>query len=166
MDSMEDDERVAGGEGALELLAYEVAVRDLDRQEAVVNELRARAGTVLTASSIVASFLGGQAIQQTGFGVTTRLALIAFVASVVLCLWILTPRPTLTFALDATGIYEALYEQGENLAEVHRRLAYWVAGFHDANQTRLDPMARVYQFAAGAVVAESILWVIDFRFAP
>jgi hypothetical protein len=160
----DDDGRVAGGEGTLELLAYQVAVRDLDRQEAVLNELRARAGTVLTASSIVASFLGSQAIQQAGFGVTTWLALVAFVTSVVLCVWILTPRPTLTFALNAPGIYEALYDQGENMPEVHRRLAYWIGGFYNANQTRLDPLTRVYQLAAGAVVAESILWVIDFRF--
>jgi hypothetical protein len=44
---------------SLEQTAYEIAVRTLAQQENAVNELRARTGTLLTASSLVASFLGG-----------------------------------------------------------------------------------------------------------
>lgn len=155
---------VAGGGGGLELVAYQTASRDLDRQEAALNELRARAGTVLTASSIVASFLGSQAIKQVGFGVLTWTALVAFLASVVLGVWILVPRPTLTFALDGPAVYQALYEHGENMPEVHRRRAYWIAGFYTKNQIKIDRLALTYQVAAAAVVAESILWALDFRF--
>jgi hypothetical protein len=44
----------------LEKLAYDSALRALDKQERLVEELRARAGVVLAASSLAVSFLGGR----------------------------------------------------------------------------------------------------------
>jgi hypothetical protein len=47
-------------------IAYQTALRALDVQERGVEQLRARAGTLLAASSVTASFLGAQTIQRTG----------------------------------------------------------------------------------------------------
>jgi hypothetical protein len=50
--------------GVLAELSYEAAVRALDLQERAIEQLRARTGTLLAASSLTASFLGAQAIQH------------------------------------------------------------------------------------------------------
>ena len=129
----------------------------------MLNQLRTHAGTVLTASSILASFLGGQAIHHSGFGWWTWAALVAFVASVATCVWILVPRSVLFFAISGKGVYDELYPYGENMPEVHRQLTYWVADFYDGNQRKIDALVWWYRLAATAVVAEGILWGIDFR---
>jgi len=47
--------------GALSRLAYELSLNGLERQERVLDELRARTGTILAASALAASFLGVRA---------------------------------------------------------------------------------------------------------
>ena len=54
---------------ALAQLSYELSLRSLSQQEAALNELRARTGTLVAAASIVASFLGGTAISKQGLDV-------------------------------------------------------------------------------------------------
>ncbi len=155
---------VAGGSGDLERIAYKLAIRDLDRQEDVLDELRSRAATIITASSILASFLGGQAIRHSGFGWWTLLALAAFVVSIAVCvLGILQPRPAMRFAISGKDAYEALYYQGGNTPEVHRTLAYWISDFYDKNQVKIDILVARFRIAAIAVVLEGILWAVDFR---
>jgi uncharacterized protein (DUF1684 family) len=44
----------------LEDEAYRIAARALAQQEQALTELRTRTGTLLTAASLIASFLGGQ----------------------------------------------------------------------------------------------------------
>jgi hypothetical protein len=48
----------------LERIAYESAVRALDKQEKVLEELRARTGVLLAASSLAASLLAGRAFDD------------------------------------------------------------------------------------------------------
>ncbi|MBS1886948.1 MAG: hypothetical protein JSU06_07135 [Actinobacteria bacterium] len=65
----------------LEKLAYESALRALDKQERLVGELRARAGVVLAASSLAVSFLGGRALGGPGPVGLAHLAITCFVVS-------------------------------------------------------------------------------------
>lgn len=51
---------------SLEQTMHVAAARALAQQEAALEALRARTGTVLTAASLIASFLGGQAIARNG----------------------------------------------------------------------------------------------------
>ena len=57
----------------LEEIAYDAALRALDKQEALVAELRARSGVLLGASSIAASLLAGR-------GATSMLAAVEVVS--------------------------------------------------------------------------------------
>jgi hypothetical protein len=50
--------------GEFEKLAYEAALRGLDKQEGLLEALRTRTGVLLAASSLAASFLGQQAFQH------------------------------------------------------------------------------------------------------
>jgi hypothetical protein len=64
--------------GEFEKLAYEAALRGLDKQEGLLEELRTRTGVLLAASSLAASFLGQQAFQNPS---PRGLAITALVAS-------------------------------------------------------------------------------------
>lgn len=68
--------------GEFERLAYEAALRGLDNQERLLEELRARTGVLLAAASIAASFLGQEAFQAPEQRVLVWAALIAFVTSI------------------------------------------------------------------------------------
>jgi len=105
----------------LEVLALGFARDALDKQDAVLAELRARTGTLLAASSIVASFLGATAIGRDGLSLWSVAALIALAASLALCVVILLPRSDLSFSLDGPRVYEELYEFRGNPLEVHHR---------------------------------------------
>jgi hypothetical protein len=137
-----------------ERLAFEAALRGLDKQERLLEELRARTGVLLAASSLAASFLGQQAFKDPHPGGLAVLALAAFVVSIVTSVYILLPKKELIFSESGSGLYEGLYEVREDLAEVYRRLAYDLDRFWDGNDVKMRKLTRVYGLAAGALVVE------------
>ena len=107
--------------GEFEKLAYEAALRGLDKQEGLLEELRTRTGVLLAASSLAASFLGQQAFQNPsprGLAIT---ALVAFVGSIAASVFILLPKKNLIFAEAGAGLYEGLYAFRDDMPEVYRR---------------------------------------------
>lgn len=95
--------------GDFEKLAYEAALRGLDKQEGLLEELRTRTGVLLAASSLAASFLGQTAFQNPnprGLAIT---ALFSFVASIAASVFILLPKTNLIFSEAGAGLYEGLY---------------------------------------------------------
>ncbi len=141
---------------ALARLSYEIALRGLGQQEASVAELRARTGTLLTAASLLATFLGALALDREGLGVLSVVALTAYGLSGILCVWILLPKPGFVFRLSGPELYEREY--GVELGEVHRRLAYWIEGYAIANQRLAVRLQRGFRFAAAGLLLEAILW--------
>ena len=108
-----------------ERLAFDAALRALDKQEALLDELRGRTGALMAASALAAS------------------------------VFILVPRrDRFTFSISGPGLYEGLYEIRDDLSEVYRHLAYDLLGFWEANDGRLKPLFRAYRVGAGALVVE------------
>jgi hypothetical protein len=137
-----------------ERLAFDAALRALDKQESVLDELRSRTGVLLAASALAASFLGRDAFRDPS-PVLAAIALGAFVASMAACVYILVPRrERFVFSISGPVLYAGLYEVREDLAEVHRRLAYALQGYWDENDDNLQPLFRAYRFGAGALVAQ------------
>jgi len=113
--------------GVLAELSYEAAVRALDLQERAIEQLRARTGTLLAASSLIASFLGAQAIQRAnGLDTLGTLALISLISSICLCVYVLLPKSGFVFSVKAPTMYEGLFEFAHDDQEVRRRLIYWL----------------------------------------
>lgn len=137
-----------------EKLAYEAALRGLDKQESLLEELRTRTGVLLAASSLAASFLGQKAFQNPspqGLAIT---ALVAFVASIAACVFILLPKQNLIFAEAGAGLYEGLYVVRHDMSEVYRRLAYDLDRFWESNDRKIRWLTRSYTVAAGTLVIE------------
>jgi hypothetical protein len=142
-----------------EKLAFEAALRALDKQEAVLDELRARCAILVAASALAASFLGREAFADPPW-LLALIALAAFVVSVGSSVYILVPRSgQFVFSLSGPGIYEGLYAVKDNLAEVHRRLAYDLLAFWEANDDALQPMFRSFRIGAAALVVEILALV-------
>jgi hypothetical protein len=92
--------------GEFEKLAYEAALRGLDKQEGLLEELRSRTGVLLAASSLAASFLGQRAFQNPSPRGLAIAALVAFVVSIAASVFILLPKKNLIFAEAGAGLYE------------------------------------------------------------
>jgi hypothetical protein len=145
--------------GEFEKLAYEAALRGLDKQEGQLEELRARTGVLLAASSLAASFLGQQAFRDPHSRLLAVAALLAFVVSVGSSVFILMPEEDLVFSEEGRGIYENLYSVRGDMAEVYRRLAYDLNCFWHSNNPTLGKLTRAYKTAAAALVVEVVLLV-------
>lgn len=138
----------------LEQTVYDIAVRALDQQEQTLNELRSRTATLLTASSLIASFLGAQAVARGGFSVWIVLALTAFAFSVGLSIYALLPKRGVIFALNAAKVYSALVELRDDEIEWQRQVAYWLQTFRQGNHATVQRVTWVFEVSAFALLAE------------
>lgn len=128
----------------LEQTTCELAVRALSQQEQGLVELRARTGTLLTAASLIASFLGAQAIARSGLSEWVVLALSAFCLSVALSIYLLLPRRRVSFVLDVRDIYEALVGVRHDSAAVHRSLAFGIQELRASNEPIVESASRLF----------------------
>lgn len=143
----------------LERLAYDVSVRTLDKQEALLAELRSRTGVLLAASSLATSFLGQEAFRRPSL-VAMLVIVCAFVLSIGACVFILLPTSRFIFSLVGPSVYEQLYPLRENPGEIYRRLAYDLDRFWEANDQRLQSLFQAYRIAAAGLVTEIVTLAI------
>jgi hypothetical protein len=143
--------------GELESLAYALSWRSLRQQEGVLTELRTRSGVLLGATAFVASFLGGRAL-DTGVSWLAIPGLALALVSLALAIYVLAPKGDLNFSIHGDAVYEHFMNEGVDLAETHRTLAYWIRGAWDGNQTIIDRLVRVFWWACAALFSSLLLW--------
>lgn len=137
-------------------LAFEASLRALDKQEQLLEEVRARTGLLLAASSVGASFLGEPALDSGELALAIP-ALVAFAASTAASIYVLLPKRQLVFSLVGSRVYEELYALRSDLHEIHRRLAYDLDRFWDANDVTMARLFRVFRLAVVALAVEILL---------
>lgn len=137
-----------------EKLAYEAALRSLDKQEGYVEELRARTGVLLASSSIGASFLGQQAFQEPNPRIVVIAALFAFVVSISVNVFILLPKRDLVFAPKGAALYEELFVVRDDMREAYRRLTYDLDRFRKSNEAKIQSLVWLFTVAAVALAIE------------
>jgi hypothetical protein len=144
-------------------LAYEMSLRTLSLQEASLNELRARTGTLVAAASLVTSFLGGASISRNGFDAWSVVALVTFVLSIGAATWVLLPRKDyLIFSIHGSKLFEQeIRDDVFAIGETHRRLAYWLDGFHDDNDPKINSLFNCYRGATALLLLEVVAWSIQ-----
>jgi hypothetical protein len=140
----------------LATLAYEASLRSLDKQEEVLGELRSRTGLLLAASSVAVSFLGERALDE-GVAVVALGALAAFVVSLGASIYVLLPKRDLVFSISGSRVFEELYEFRDDIGEVHRRLAYDLDRFREANDGGLQRLLWGFRVTAAVLGAEVAL---------
>jgi hypothetical protein len=100
--------------------------------------------------------LGGRAIGSGDYKWLTALALAAFAISVLASLYVLLPKSDLIFAVRGSVLFETESADPGGLAETHRRLAYWLAGYRDGNQPTIERLFVLYRLATVAVLVQVI----------
>lgn len=106
----------------LTALAYSLTLRGFDQQQHTLAELRSRTGTLLTASSLLVTFLGALAIDRAGLG---PLGIVAYGLSGIVCVWILIPR-RFVFRVTGTDLVESQWGLpiDEERVQVYRDINY------------------------------------------
>ena len=89
---------------------YDVGRDALADQEALVAGVRERTGTLLAAHALVASFLGGTTIRETGLDAWGWIAVGLLVLGLVAAAALLAPWK-LKFSVDAHRLYAELYDE-------------------------------------------------------
>lgn len=142
---------------SLAQLSYEASLRSIDKQERLLDELRARTGLLLAASSLAISFVG-RPVFQDAETVVLVLGLVAFAISIAASVYVLVPKPAeFVFSLEGSAVYEQLFELQDDMDEVYRRLAYDLDRFWEDNDDVMTRLFRVFQIAAVALAVEIIL---------
>jgi hypothetical protein len=138
-------------------LSFEASLRSLDKQERLLDELRARTGLLLAASSLAISFVGRPVFQESDTPVLV-LGLMAFAISIAASVYVLLPKPAkFVFSLEGSAVFEQLYEFREDMSEVYRRLTYDLDRFWEENDDVMTRLFRWFQVAAVALAAEIML---------
>jgi hypothetical protein len=137
------------------------AVRAIDGQQANLDNLRARVGTLLSAAAIGTSFLGGIALDDNRLEWPGYLAVMLFVAHVALALVILWPRAW-TFQTRPSVMVKGWIDRDEmGIDRFQRALAGWLENHADANAAQLNRLWRFYAWAITALLVEIVLWLME-----
>jgi hypothetical protein len=137
-------------------IAYDAALRALDKQEGVLEELRARTGVLLAASSLATSFLGRSALDDAPTALVV-LALAAFATTIAASVYILVPKKAFYFSMSGTAILQELYEFREDVDELRRRLTYDLERFWERNDDAIQKLFWSFRIAAVALVVDIVL---------
>jgi hypothetical protein len=143
----------------LEELAYELSVRALQRQETVLDELRSRTGILLTATALVASFLGARALTD-GWPWLAAPGFLGALVTIVLSVYVLAPKTNLTF-VQGVRAYEHFVRMHADLREAQRTLAYWNHGAWENNQLVIDRLILCFGGACGTLVMALFLGSLE-----
>jgi hypothetical protein len=149
-------------------LAYEEALRIVKAQEGVLDNLRARAGTVIAVASLVTSFLGGQALVRPTLseGVVIRqelgcwgiAAIGLFVLATAFAIAIIWPYKW-RFDLSPVTILDEWPQ--DDYEGALRDLARYHSNNHDYNGKLLRRLFWFLQLSCLLLVAETLAWIID-----
>lgn len=141
---------------------YQEALRSLTQQASVLDNLRGRAGLLLTAANVATAFLATTAV--TARSTITPggwLAIGAFVAAAILSVIVVMPQGSWNFSFKATDmIAKAESEPDKELTYYHRRLAQLNDDSYSKNQMKIDRLLQIFSVACVVVVVEIVLWVL------
>jgi hypothetical protein len=142
-------------------VAYDEAVRALSEQQHAIDNLRARAGLLLSAAAITTSFLGAQALRGDGLNLSSWLALVSFLAMAATSLAILWPRRW-EGAANPREVIESYIESDEaqSLGELHRNLSLYMSGSHQENHEVFEQLAAFLRLGSGLLTLEVLFWIV------
>jgi hypothetical protein len=150
---------------------YEASNRSLDRQGSALDNIRARAGTLLAGAAIVTSFLGAEALKDPGLTpgsfdrglqLSEVVAIIAFVGLAITVLVVLWPRK-FTFRISPGYYLKNHIEVSEPwpTERLQRNLAIWQERHVAENQEKLDCMMKWFQAGSILLVIEVVAWLVN-----
>jgi hypothetical protein len=145
-------------------LAYEASLRALQSQEQQLDGLRSKGTTLVAASSLITTFLGGYVLKSQRFGILGIMAAACFVVVVVLTICLMWPTWPWRFEQSAAIIIGSYIDRGDTIDEILRDLALRLEQTFSHNLHHLNRLYILYGFALAFLLAEAILWVARIAF--
>lgn len=162
-------------------LAYETAVREHEQQQAVLDNLRARAGVIMSAATVALSFLAGQALTRRAPGVgLSGLVYASFAVYFVAALataWVILPYgawsvgrrekqgattgSAMEFNLDIEKLLVDDSWQLHGDAYVYEHMARFLYEQRRRNEPKLDRMMNAVTGATIAYAASVVLMLFE-----
>jgi hypothetical protein len=151
----------APGDAVAYRLALDEAIRALEGQRESLDELRARAGILLSAALLIGALLGGPASQTNGLNYVTTAAVL-LVLAVAASLLVLRPTGGWKFSVGTKALLRDYIESDKpaTIPELHRSLAWHMDDDYAENQRRLKWLYRIFSGASILVVGETIMWLV------
>jgi hypothetical protein len=151
----------APGDPAAYKLALDEAIRALEGQRVSLDELRSRAGILLSAALLIGALLGGPASQTKSLNYVVAAAVLLAVA-VAASLLILRPTGGWKFNVGTRALLRDYIESAKpsTIPELHRSLAWYMDDDYLENQRKMKWLYRVFSFASVLVVGETIMWLV------
>jgi hypothetical protein len=144
---------------SVEELAFNLALGSLDLQRDVLRDVRARSATLLTASSIVTSFVGGRAIDAAGLDAFTGAAIVAFFLTLIPVVHLLTASGEARFSIEGTRLYSDVTLAEATLEEAYAALAEDIHAARQRNRTFVVRMLWSLRIGFGALILEVSLFL-------
>ena len=144
---------------SVEELAFDLALESLSAQRDLLRDVRARSATLLTASSIVTSFVGGRAIDSGGFNVFTGAGVVGFVFTLLPAIYVVAATAEGRFLIDGARLYADLAPAKASLQEAYLALAQEIGEARRANRHLLDRAVWSLRLGFGALILEVILFL-------
>lgn len=145
-----------------ERIIYQESLRAISTQEAALDGLRSRTGTLLAAASITTAFLGSEALaREPGLAPASWFAIGSFAVLSVLAIAILWPW-TWGFSVGATTLIEDHLEVPERGSpeDLELFLARTNERNWDHNQTKLERLFWCFRLGSLCLAAEVVLWIV------
>lgn len=143
-------------------LAYDESVRALALQSSVLDELRNRAGVLLSAASVSSAFLGAKTLEGgQQFSGLSIAATAVFVVVILLCVGVIWPSADWTFAHDAKALVKVYVNEEVSLDEMREKMTLANARYRIENSAAMRELFRRFRFACLGLGADVVLWLID-----
>jgi hypothetical protein len=149
------------GDRDVALAALGVARAALDEQHVAVRDLRAHTGALLTATSVVVSFLGTRALSTGHARVLAFIGLGAFVGSLVLCLYVLLPTAKIESLRQGGSLFGMDLDATDPATDAYERLVDTYDDLWAVNQPHVQRLGRVFRMACAAILLEVVLWALQ-----
>lgn len=146
-------------------IAYDIARAALNEQHVAVRDLRARTGALLTATSVVVSFLGARALTTSKLRGLAFVGLGAFVLSLGFCLYVLLPTKRIKSLAEGGALLDLQLAKHAAATHVHRRLAETCDRISATNESQVESLGRAFTLASVAIVVEVLAWGLQLVIA-
>jgi hypothetical protein len=149
------------GEHDVARAALDISRAALNEQHTSVRDLRARTGALLTATSVVVSFLGTRALTTRHLRTLAFAGLGVFVLSLVLCLYVLLPTKRIQSLAGGSDLLSTKFDETAPTTDAYRRLLSTYETIWETNKPHIQQLGRVFTMASGAILLEVVLWSLQ-----
>ncbi len=144
-------------------IAYDESVRAWALQSSVLDELRNRAGILLSAASVASAFLGATALEgeHDHFSALSIVALALFGLVVALCVYVLWPSKGWTFVHNGKALVETYVDKNQSIDAMRKQMTLDNTQYRVDNKAKIDCRFLGFRLACIGLGADIILWLIE-----